>query len=89
MSVPGVEQWRTVGRARLERESESENESESESKFTLTSVDTLDDECVTCGEQCGIPLNECPKSRRSCGHHCNHTWTHDVCCWCGWEVDEE
>lgn len=43
--------------------------------------DDLDEECVSCGEEC--PLNECPHSRRPCGHHCNHSWSHEECCWCG------
>lgn len=25
----------------------------------------------------------CSESRRPCGHHCNHVWTHDECDWCG------
>lgn len=28
------------------------------------------------------PKGECPKSKKPCGHHCNHSWSHDVCCWC-------
>lgn len=47
----------------------------------------LDDECGSCGE--GIPTKECPKSKRPCGHHCNHVWTHDACDWCGVEFGEE
>lgn len=31
---------------------------------------------------------QCPKSQRSCGHHCNHTWSHDECCWCGFITGE-
>lgn len=42
-----------------------------------------DVECGSCGE--GLPTGECPKSKRSCGHHCNHVWTHDACDWCGVE----
>lgn len=38
-------------------------------------------ECVSCNE--GLPLNECPQSKRPCGHHCNHSWSHEECCWCG------
>ncbi len=38
--------------------------------------------CGSCGES---PENECPKSKRPCGHHCNHVWTHDACDWCGAE----
>jgi hypothetical protein len=47
----------------------------------------LDKYCTSCGE--GSPKNECPNSKRSCGHHCNHAWTHDQCCWCGKEFGEE
>jgi hypothetical protein len=39
------------------------------------------DECGSCGEV-GTQPNECPKSQRPCGHHCNHVWTHDECDWC-------
>jgi hypothetical protein len=43
--------------------------------------------CLTCGE---IEEPEvCQKSERKCGHHCNHTWTHHTCCWCGWEVPSD
>lgn len=42
-----------------------------------------DVECGSCGE--GTPAGECPKSKRPCGHHCNHVWTHDTCDWCGIE----
>lgn len=47
-------------------------------------------ECMTCEEGTGAP-NECPKSPRSCGHHCNHSVTHDSCCSCGAQIvtDEE
>lgn len=42
-------------------------------------------ECYSCGE-----LDErCSKSDRKCGHHCNHSWTHDWCCWCGKEWGEK
>lgn len=44
------------------------------------------EECFSCGEE--DPLNECPSSRRECGHHCNHIWTHDYCDWCGFEIEE-
>lgn len=37
-------------------------------------------ECVSCGEESD---DRCPASKRSCGHHCNHSWSHDVCDWCG------
>ncbi len=44
-------------------------------------------DCIACGEK--SPMGECPKSNRGCGHHCNHAWTHDECCWCGKEFGEE
>lgn len=40
--------------------------------------------CASCGE--GDPKNECPKSQRPCGHHCNHIWEVDACDWCGYEA---
>lgn len=45
-------------------------------------------ECLSCGE--GMPRNECPKSKHECGcgHHCNHVWSHDECCWCGVKFGE-
>lgn len=43
-------------------------------------------DCVSCGE---VPEHECPKSERPCGHHCNHSWTHDICHWCGAEFGED
>lgn len=46
----------------------------------------LADECFTCGEK--MPLNECPDSKRECGHHCNHSWSQDECCWCGKVFDD-
>ena len=30
----------------------------------------------------------CEQSKRPCGHHCNHCWSHDECCWCGREWGE-
>jgi len=44
-------------------------------------------ECVSCGEE--TPRAECPESKRPCGHHCNCSWVHDHCCWCGAEFGEE
>lgn len=44
-------------------------------------------ECSSCGENC--PRGECEKSKRPCGHHCNHSWSHDGCCWCGIEFRGE
>jgi hypothetical protein len=52
-------------------------------------LDTTDivNECLSCGE--GLRKNDCPKSKRPCGHHCNHSWSHDACCWCGTNFGEE
>jgi hypothetical protein len=47
----------------------------------------LDPECSSCPE--GMPENECPASRRQCGHHCNCSWVHDHCHWCDAEFGEE
>lgn len=33
--------------------------------------------CDTCPDT----SHDCPSSQRSCGHHCNHSWSHDRCCW--------
>lgn len=44
-------------------------------------------DCGSCTEE--IPFNECPKSQRACGHHCNHSWEQDECCWCGQIFGEE
>lgn len=44
-------------------------------------------DCSSCGEDSCKP-NECPKSRRPCGHHCNCSWSQDQCCWCGKEFGE-
>lgn len=64
----------------------------------MTDVDRVEDEllaasariegeCDSCGE--GDPADECPNSLRSCGHHCNHIWSHDHCHWCGFEEGAE
>lgn len=37
--------------------------------------------CLSCGED--MPRNECPNSKRACGHHCDCSWEQDRCCWCG------
>jgi hypothetical protein len=47
------------------------------------------DECSSCGEEFEEGDEFCPNSRRPCGHHCNHSWTHDKCCWCEREFGEE
>lgn len=44
------------------------------------------EDCSSCWEL--MPINECPKSKRACGHHCNHSWSHDECDWCGKEFEE-
>ena len=36
--------------------------------------------CHSCPEL--LPNGECPHSQRPCGHHCNHSWHMDQCCWC-------
>lgn len=43
-------------------------------------------DCLSCGE--GNPRGECPRSQRPCGHHCNHSWSHDACSWCEAEFGE-
>ena len=55
--------------------------------FKRAIMNELDDECISCSE--GLEQNECPQSKRVCGHHCNHSWSHDQCCWCGKEFGEE
>ena len=50
--------------------------------------DAKKDECLSCGED-GCKEGECDKSKRECGHHCNCSWIHDKCCWCGKEFGEE
>lgn len=51
------------------------------------SVISDEDECLSCPEE--MPRNECPKSKRRCGHHCNCSWIHDRCHWCGVEFGED
>lgn len=43
--------------------------------------------CTSCHE--GIPRNECPGSKRACGHHCNCLWSQDVCDWCPAHVNDD
>lgn len=34
-------------------------------------------------DSCGDGDHElCPNSKSRCGHHCNHSWSHERCCWC-------
>ncbi len=47
----------------------------------MSDKQVLDEICTSCEE--GLPKNECPNSKRPCGHHCNHSWNQDECCWCG------
>lgn len=46
-----------------------------------------DPTCFTCGEGVG-QRDECPGSKRECGHHCNHIWDQDACCWCTAHINE-
>jgi hypothetical protein len=51
----------------------------------LNAVNSEEDKleaCGTCGMGDLIEKERCPKSKLSCGHHCNHIWTHDECDWC-------
>ena len=52
----------------------------------LGSMEWLDSVCTSCEEE--LPEDECSESRRSCGHHCNHSWNQDQCCWCKKEFGE-
>jgi hypothetical protein len=56
-------------------------------KKELVEEHALMSECVSCGQE--DPQSDCSKSKRPCGHHCNHSWTHDECCWCGEIFGEE
>lgn len=44
--------------------------------------------CESCCSLVGQDL-KCSKSKRNCGHHCNHIWESDMCCWCKEEWREE
>jgi len=55
---------------------------------TVVSENPAEGECSSCGEESCKP-NECPNSRRPCGHHCNCSWSQEVCCWCGKEFGED
>lgn len=57
------------------------------SDFSAT-CDTLNEACDSCGEDSS---DSCVSSQRPCGHHCNHSWSHERCCWCGqeWGDDED
>ena len=43
--------------------------------------------CISCEQ--GMPKGECVTSKRECGHHCNHLWSHDKCDWCGAYVNDD
>jgi len=46
-------------------------------------------ECITCiDNQLEFLKEECINSKRECKHHCNHSWSHDFCCWCEKEFIE-
>lgn len=47
----------------------------------------LDEVCTSCEEH--LKAGECPRSKRKCGHHCNHSWSHDECCWCNADFSGE
>lgn len=35
-------------------------------------------------DSCELSVEEfCAASKKPCGHHCNHSWSHEHCCWCG------
>jgi len=57
----------------------------------LSPRDFLDEVCISCEEDPDPddPMDydnyKCPCSKRPCGHHCNHSWSHEECCWCGQE----
>lgn len=40
------------------------------------------DDCIECGNEEDGEFIVCLKSQRKCLHHCNHSWSHDICCWC-------
>lgn len=46
-----------------------------------SAIQPIEAECSTCGEIEDVE-GECSGSKRSCGHHCNHIWEQDKCCWC-------
>lgn len=45
----------------------------------------MSEEAERCDDCAYDDAEECPNSERPCGHHCNHSWTHDKCDWCGKE----
>lgn len=58
----------------------------------VVALPPTDEHCLSCEQSHGNPLplppvhverQRCPASKRVCGHHCNHSWSHDHCDWCG------
>lgn len=52
----------------------------------------IDWSCVDCENAAAgdvDPEAHCPNSKKECGHHCNHSWSHDSCCWCNGHWGEE
>jgi hypothetical protein len=46
--------------------------------------------CHACEYEPGSEEAErCPKSRRPCGHHCNHSFSVDICDWCAKEWGDD
>lgn len=44
-----------------------------------TYLELVEQECLPCAEG---DKSRCKRTRRPCGHHCDHVWMDDVCCWC-------
>lgn len=67
----GLSQDEPMARARLQR-------------IVGTTWDTCENAsnvgCESCMEL--IENDRCTGSQRECGHHCNHSWSHEACCWC-------
>jgi hypothetical protein len=57
-----------------------------ESDFAAT-CPAVDERCDSCRES--LRTDVCPSSLKTCGHHCNHSWSHERCCWCGREWGDE
>lgn len=54
-------------------------------KIRMATYDGTLRECHSCGDD----EEHCPLTRSACGHHCNHSWSHERCCWCGKEWGDE
>jgi hypothetical protein len=51
-------------------------------------IATMDEaDCISC-EQGEQGEDVCPDSPRPCRHHCNHSWSHELCCYCKREWGE-